>query len=350
MWSNSPRSCRQHRTGNRRHRTAIRSPHLSTTHTNTAERNHYHYRIKYHRDDAFLLRNIINRDTRRRLDQAWIDLLTSFEYHDAYLRFVVEKYNLDLAGTSIADLNETQIDALPAEPRAIVGRLRDEFVSMREAREAAEPGHVDDVVRFADRAWRRGLTEHEQRRLRTFYASLRGEGLGHTASVRALLARVLVAPDFLYRVESPSTGPEIVGLSAAALGSRLSYFIWSSPPDEELRRAAETGQLQSDAEIARQARRMLRDPKARRLASEFFGQWLGFYRFVQYRGVDTTRFPEFTEDLKAAMHEEAVAFFTHVVPCGPAGRRHSLCRLHVSPITNLHDTMASPRVSPQRTN
>ncbi len=58
---------------------------------------------------------------------------------------------------------------------------------------------------------------------------------------------------------------------------------------------------------------MLADPKARRLSTEFFGQWLGFYRFDQFTGVDTNRFPEFTDEVKAAMYEEAVSFFEHVV-------------------------------------
>ena len=58
---------------------------------------------------------------------------------------------------------------------------------------------------------------------------------------------------------------------------------------------------------------MLRDPKSRRLAEEFFGQWFGFYRFDQYRGIDPKRFPEFDEKLKTALHEEAVTFFEHII-------------------------------------
>jgi hypothetical protein len=71
-------------------------------------------------------------------------------------------------------------------------------------------------------------------------------------------------------------------------------------PDAELRRAAEAGELHDPEQLARQARRLLGDPKARRFATEFFGQWFGFYRFDQYRGVDPGRFPEFTDSLKAS--------------------------------------------------
>ena len=65
--------------------------------------------------------------------------------------------------------------------------------------------------------------------------------------------------------------------------------------------------------LASQVKRMTADPKARRLATEFFGQWLGFYHFDQYRGVDTTRFPEFTDDVRSAMYDEAISTFEYIV-------------------------------------
>ena len=93
----------------------------------------------------------------------------------------------------------------------------------------------------------------------------------------------------------------------------MSFFLWSSIPDDELRRAAAAGELSNPALLARQVKRMTADPKARRLATEFFGQWLGFYHFDQYRGVDTGRFPEFTDEVKSAMYDEAVSTFEYIV-------------------------------------
>ena len=93
----------------------------------------------------------------------------------------------------------------------------------------------------------------------------------------------------------------------------MSFFLWSSIPDDELRRAAAAGELNDPAMLAKQVKRMTADPKARRFATEFFGQWLGFYHFDQYRGVDTGRFPEFTEDVKSAMYDEAISTFEHIV-------------------------------------
>jgi hypothetical protein len=172
---------------------------------------------------------------------------------------------------------------------------------------------VADALAFASRAWRRPLTVAETASLRTFYQRTRtAKGLDHDAAIRALLARVLVSPAFLYRVETDAPGPERP-LNGFELASRMSFFLWSSIPDDELRRAAAAGELSRPALLARQVKRMTADPKARRFATEFFGQWLGFYQFDEYRGVDTGRFPEFTDEVKSAMYDEAISTFEHIV-------------------------------------
>ncbi|MFO0949738.1 MAG: DUF1592 domain-containing protein [Isosphaeraceae bacterium] len=281
---------------------------------NKPERNLFHSRIKYQRDDAFFVEHVADDATRRQLDQAWTDLLTAFDYHDANLKFAAGKYAFDLQGKTIRDLEREWIDRLPPAPRPFVRRLKDEYDAMQAALREAEPGHLDDALRFAERAWRRPLSPAERQRLRDFSTRLRTGGLDHEPATRALLARVLVAPAFLYRVEPPPAGSYgIVPLSSWQLASRLSFFLWSSIPDEELRAAAAAGRLEDPAELGRQARRMLRDPKARRLAAEFFGQWLGFYQFDRYQGIDRDRFPEFTDGLRSALYEEAVSFFEHIV-------------------------------------
>ena len=181
------------------------------------------------------------------------------------------------------------------------------------AQALAQPGHLADALAFASRAWRRPLTAGEKTNLRAFYDKTRAVNkLDHDAATRALLARILVSPAFLYRLEAVAHGPErpLTGWETA---SRMSFFLWSSIPDDELRRAAAAGELNDPAMLARQVKRMTADPKARRLATEFFGQWLGFYHFDQYRGVDTGRFPEFTDDVKSAMYDEAISTFEHIV-------------------------------------
>lgn len=288
-------------------------PPYNTTY-NQPERDEYHTRVKYYRDDRFLVEKMLDDATRRQLDHAWADLYASFEYHDAILRFVERKYSVDLHKKSIADLKPAEIEALPTEPRKFVRALRSEYDAVQKMQLAAHAGHLEDLLRFAGRAWRRPLTEVEKDKLRAFYTKSREVSkLDHDKALRAVLTRVLVAPAFLYRLEQPAVSSGVKPLSSWELANRLSYFLWSSAPDDELRRAAAAGELAQTAQVERQVKRMLADPKARRLATEFFGQWLGFYRFDQFRGVDNSRFPEFTDEVKSGMYEEAVSFFEHIV-------------------------------------
>lgn len=281
---------------------------------NTPERNAFHYDIKYHRDDQFLTEQILDDSARRELDQAWIDLLSAFDYYDTNLRFVAKKFKVDLDGRSLAGLDPTWIEDLPEEPRRFVKWLHDLYDRSQRERTGAQSGQLEDAMRFAGLAWRRPLSASEENRLRFFYLSLRNDaGLGHEEALRSLVARILVSPAFLYRLENPRENDGIITLSNDALAGRLSYFLWSSVPDAELRRAAEAGELADPDRLAAQAQRMLRDPKTRRFAAEFFGQWFGFYRFDEYRGIDTGRFTEFTDGLRAAMYDEAVTFFEHIV-------------------------------------
>jgi hypothetical protein len=281
---------------------------------NTPERNYFHTAVKYHRDDAFLYNYLLDEAAQERLDQAWSDLLGSFEYHDILLRFTAEKYKLDLEGHTVANFNNAWLDHLPADAGQYVRRLRDDYLKIKQDLHSAQSRHLDEVFDFVSRAWRRPLHADEKLRLNAFYHEQRErEKLDHTQAMRAILTRVLVAPEFLYRAERTSDGQATPALKSHELASRLSFLVWSSLPDDELRRAAATGELSDPVVLAQQARRMLSDPKARRFATEFFGQWLGFYQFDRFRGVDAEKFPEFNERLRAALYDEAINFFEHVV-------------------------------------
>ena len=133
---------------------------------NNPERNYFHNAIKYDRNDRFFVEHIADDETRRRLEEAWTDLLTSYEYHDANLRFVVKKFSVELGNRSVADLDQAAIDRLPAVPRRFVRHLADEFTLMQRALRQAEPRHLADALQFASRAWRRPLTHDELERLR----------------------------------------------------------------------------------------------------------------------------------------------------------------------------------------
>jgi hypothetical protein len=279
---------------------------------NSPEHDAFVSKVKYQRSDAFFTANLVDGEERAQLEHAWTDLFGSWPYHDAYLGMLLDHYGVTAGSRRIADMTRARIATLPAEARPYVTALRAHYDEVTRKMKAAEPGHVTDALAFASRAWRRPLTPAEQVNLRGFYKSRTLTGLDHDAAMRALIARILMSPAFLYRVEAAPRTTE-AALDDWELASRLSFFLWSSIPDDELRRAAAAGELRDTGKLTAQVRRMTADPKARRLATEFFGQWLGFYHFDQYRGVDTGRFPEFTDAVRKAMYEEAVATFEYIV-------------------------------------
>jgi len=202
---------------------------------------------------------------------------------------------------------------------------------VEEDRRAAEPSHLQALAEFAATAWRRPLTASERQRLVDFYRVSREEnGVDHEEAMRDSIMAVLMSPHFCYRIdlggdddaigltqaEPAATGasPDATQpLTGDALASRLSYFLWSSLPDTELRAHAAQGDLHRPGILAAQARRMLQDSRLRRFATEFAGNWLEFRRFEDHNAVDRERYPSFDNVLRTAMFEEPVRFFTDLV-------------------------------------
>jgi hypothetical protein len=178
---------------------------------------------------------------------------------------------------------------------------------------AAEPSHLKALVQFAERAYRRPLALAERDGVLAFYRTLRRKDrLGHEEALRDTLVSVLLSPHFCYRFERARPGRGTRPLSDHALASRLSYFLWSSMPDDELLRHAAAGDLHRPEVLRAQARRMLRDGRVRGLATEFGGNWLDFRRFEEHNSVDRQRFPSFTNELRRAMFEEPIHYFVDV--------------------------------------
>jgi len=169
---------------------------------------------------------------------------------------------------------------------------------------------------FASKAWRRKLSDEEKKKLDALYFDGRAKELDRESAAREVIVRALVSPHFLFKAET-LPGPELkepeLALTAWELASRLSYFLWASLPDWELRKAAEDGSLLKPEVLSAQATRMLRDPRARAMAEEFAGQWLKFQGFERYDGVDQKKYPEFTSELRADMQAEVVEFFSHLM-------------------------------------
>ena len=163
---------------------------------------------------------------------------------------------------------------------------------------------------MASKAYRRPLTQKDEQELRDFYRRLINEdGLSHDEAIQDTLVSVLMSPRFCYRVDLLVDTAQSRPLDDYELASRLSYFLWSSIPDDELLRHAAAGDLRNREVLAQQAKRMLQDDRARALATEFAGNWLDFRRFEEHNAVDRNRFPMFNDELRMAMFEEPIRFF-----------------------------------------
>jgi hypothetical protein len=185
---------------------------------------------------------------------------------------------------------------MPAPPAPVI--VDPELVALRRAHEILRA--------FADSAFRRPATLDELTRLVGLVETARKDGDSFDEAIAYALKAVLISPSFLFHVEEE---PEIgeAGkdplLSEFELASRLSYFLWSSLPDDELYRLATRGELRRGDTLARQVRRMLRDDKARALVDGFAVQWLQI-RALKDSTPDPSRFLDFDESLRRAMIEE----------------------------------------------
>jgi hypothetical protein len=174
---------------------------------------------------------------------------------------------------------------------------------------AAEPKHLAALPDFASRAFRRPLKEKEKTELLTLYQKLRKNGVTHDEAFRGVLARVLVSPSFLFRVEKAPAGTAPGPINDWELATRLSYFLWSSAPDDELRRLAADGKLRHPNVLAGQAQRMLKDPRLRALAIEFGTQWIHVRGFDELKEKNEKLFPSFDAKLRKAIYEESILLF-----------------------------------------
>jgi len=174
---------------------------------------------------------------------------------------------------------------------------------------AAVPGQLESLVDFATRAYRRPLSTKERTDVLGIYQSLRAKGSAHEEAFRGALARILVSPGFLFRIEGAPPGRAPAAVNDWELAVRLSYFIWSSQPDAELRNLAAAGKLHDPSVLAAQARRMLKDQRVRAMAIEFGSQWLQVRGFDQMQDKNERLFPTFDAELRKAINEETVLFF-----------------------------------------
>ena len=185
---------------------------------------------------------------------------------------------------------------------------------VEKTRVSSEAIHLQAIERFAERAFRGAITSERRNELRQFYTSLREtEKLSHEEAIQDLLVSILMSPEFCYRVDLKLETAERQPLNDVSLANRLSYFLWSSMPDEHLLTLAKEGRLHEPDVLISEVERMLRDNRIRGLAIEFGSQWLDFQRFQSHNNVDRVRFPQFTDTLREAMYQEPIRFLTDMI-------------------------------------
>jgi hypothetical protein len=251
----------------------------------------------FYREDDHLVRLMLDELQARELDRLWDEL--RFVSGDALASVDAFTQLLEYA-TQDADPSVFEPMRQPIAERAEAHRQR--LID-------CQPAQVKALVDFASLAYRRPLRDDEASDLTHFYERLRGEKFSHEKAFRLTLARVLVSPAFLYRIEKPVEGAEQGPVSDWELASRLSYFLWASQPDAELREAAAKGSLHASDVLDSQVKRILRDEKIRRLATEFACQWLQINDFEELDEKSERHFPMFAE-LRNDMAEESILFLT----------------------------------------
>ena len=301
----------------------------------------FHNLMGYFRDDQPLYELVLDEKQQQELDEMWreLDFVASANIR-TYMQFYLNEGGgaRKAANGRERRLHDPKIKRslpkrksskspriiwpAPAATRVAIKAIEDHFKWVNDgirwvekSRVDAEPSHLESLLDFAARAYRRPLTPDERDELQAYYHSLRGkDGLDHESAVRDCVVSVLMSPDFCYRIDlvEASPGGRIHPLSDYDLASRLSYFLWSSMPDKELLDHAAAADLQRPEVLTAQARRMLKDPQIRALAVEFGGNWLDFRRFEELNTVDRERFTAFTNELRTAMFEEPVRFMLDV--------------------------------------
>ncbi len=167
------------------------------------------------------------------------------------------------------------------------------------------------LTRLLRRGYRRPQTETEVEELVQFVESIQADGEKWEAGIQQAIKVILCSPKFLFRLELDDRpqGPEPYAIDEFQLASRLSYFLWRSMPDDELFELASQNQLTANLEA--QVKRMLADPKAAELASDFGSQWLQIQRIATVTP-DSERFPTFGRRLRAAMLKETELFLESI--------------------------------------
>ncbi len=254
----------------------------------------------FHREDGPLARLLLDDTEARRLDHLWAEQrfigqqpIAEKNYLPTFIGFVTQDQSKEMLAyfEGLRPVFRARADAFEQEERAAV------------------PKQLQALLDFASHAFRRPLAEKEKTELLNLHQSVLRRGAEHDEAFRAVLTRILVSPAFLFRVEEAPPGSAPGPVSDWDLATRLSYFLWASAPDAELRKLAAAGRLHEPQVLSQQAERMLKDSRIRALAIEFGAQWLHVRGFDELNEKNEKLFPTFNASLRGAIYEETLRFF-----------------------------------------
>ena len=248
--------------------------------------------------------------------------------------------------TITGPFNTTGPGDTPSRQRLFVCRPSTRDARSGQGPDADESACADRILTtLLRRAYRRNVTADDLRRARRFYEAGRAER-DFDLGIQRALERVLVSPQFLFRIEQDPSGAapgSIHRVGDFELASRLSFFLWSSMPDDELLDAAAAGTLRKPDVLRRQVTRMLADPRSRSLVTNFAAQWL-FLRDVESKEPDVYLFRDFDEGVRAAFVRETELFLDSILRAN-----RSVLELLTADYTFLNEPLAKHYGIPQIT-
>lgn len=231
--------------------------------------------------------------------------------NDYYKKDVVDRnfhlYHVRLKGT---ERRSTIVDAskFPPSHRRIIFKVPGRGVSEDQATRAV-------MTRFASRAFRRPAGKSEVDRLASLAAGVRESGGSYDESIQVAVAAVLVSPKFLFKVERPREplpDGSMPAINQYELATRISYFLWSSMPDDELLAMAHRGQLRDRRRLLRKVASMIKDRRSNQFVENFASQWLQI-RNLKNVDPDTRIFRGFNDEIRSLMQRETLTFFAGVM-------------------------------------
>lgn len=318
----------------------------------------FHSMTGFFRDDQPLCELVLSEQEKHELDQLWLELdfiaLAPFRQYSGFIWYERAESGF---------INEATFNFVRAEDRsatttAMIERFAELYIDKVRRREGsaemleaaeyyfadmdrqlrklermiaeAQPKQLNALIAFAEQAFRQPISDEIRQRIEAFYKSaLTHPNADHRSAMEDTLVSILLSPAYLYRWDlrhpratvqtnvepeptattKPQATPQLQPIGNLELASRLSFFVWSSLPDEELLARASNGKLEEEDSLQSELTRMLKDPKASAMVREFLGNWLDFRRFDAHQGVDREQFPEFDDALRQSMADEPIEYF-----------------------------------------